>query len=149
LDSVFSTDLINLNLKAVDKKSAILQMAQTLVDKKRGNDVSQIVKDVLERDQLGTPQVDGIAIPHARSSGVDIASVSVARCKPGVSFDEDDGVADVLLMIVVPDSNGDEHLNILSELARRLMNPDFSRALRETNTAEELFEILNRSKEKI
>lgn len=139
--SVFSADLVKLDLVASDKKDAITQLAGLVVAAGRGTDVDQIVKDVLARDEMGTPQVDGVAIPHARSSGVSQSSVVVARTE-GVTFDPEEGPADVLFMILVPDGDSNEHIEILSALARRLMNPEFTAALRNTHDAKALADLL-------
>ena len=116
-------------------------MAKLVVDSGRGTNVDQIVQDVIARDELGTPQVDGVAIPHARSSGVTKSSVVVARTS-GITFDPDEDPADVLFMILVPSGDSDEHIEILSGLARRLMDPEFTSILRTTNSADELVELL-------
>ena len=139
--SVFAPELVLLNLVAADKIEAIKKMAQVIVQTGRGMDVDQIVKDVIARDELGTPQVDGVAIPHARSSGVTKSSVVVARTS-GITFDPDEDPADVLFMILVPEGDSDEHIEILSGLARRLMDPEFTKTLRTTNEASKLVELL-------
>ena len=144
--SVFSTDLIDLNLKATDKQDAIHQLANMVVKAGRGNDAQQITIDVLARDAMGTPQVDGVAIPHARTSGVTQSSVAIARTN-GVMFDESEGPAEILFMILVPNDAGDEHIQILSGLARRLMDPDFTSALRTTNEASALVSLLESGNE--
>ena len=132
--SVFSTDLITFDLNANDKVDAISQMAALVVASGRGSDAEQITKDVLARDEMGTPQVDGVAIPHARTSGVSQSSVAVARSvNKNIIFDDDEGAAEVLFMILVPNDAGDEHITILSSLARRLMDDEFTKALRTTN----------------
>lgn len=139
--SVFAAELVDFNLVASDKTEAITKMADLVVGAGRGSDASQIVRDVLARDELGTPQVDGVAIPHARSSGVTISSVVVARTS-GITFDPDEDPADVLFMILVPESESNEHIEILSGLARRLMDPEFTAILRSTNDANELVDLL-------
>ena len=116
-------------------------MAAMVVAAGRGNDVKQIAADVIARDEIGTPQVDGVAIPHARSAGVTQSSVVVARTN-GVTFDPEEAPADVLFMILVPPGEGDEHIDILSSLARRLMDPEFTAALRNLSDANELSELL-------
>ena len=126
---------------ASDKTEAIRQMAHLVVAAGRGTDVDQIVKDVLARDEMGTPQVDGVAIPHARSKGVTQSSVVVARTN-GVVFDPEEGPADVLFMILVPDGDSNEHIEILSGLARRLMNPEFTSSLRTSNDVNALADLL-------
>lgn len=145
--SVFSAEMVNLEMSAADKVDAIRQLAQLVVDAGRGTDVEQIVKDVLARDEMGTPQVEGVAIPHARTSGVSIASVAVARLNSGVEFDPEEGLATTLFMILVPDSASDEHIVILSGLARRLMNPEFTDFLRNANSAEELASVLGQGED--
>lgn len=129
-------------MHASDKSDAISQMAQLVVSAGRGTDVDQIVKDVLARDEMGTPQVDGVAIPHARSGGVSQSSVVVARTN-GVVFDPEEGPADVLFMILVPEGDSNEHIEILSGLARRLMNPEFTASLRSTTDANALAKLLS------
>jgi PTS system fructose-specific IIC component len=139
--SVFSAELVNLELVAGDKTDAVRQMAQLVVAAGRGTDVDQIVSDVLARDEMGTPQVDGVAIPHARSAGVTQSSVVVARTD-GVTFDPEEDPADVLFMILVPNGDSNEHIEILSGLARRLMKPEFTSALRTLGDAQAITDLL-------
>ena len=139
--SVYSSDLVKLDLVAWDKNDAIKQLADLVVSAGRATDADQIVADVLARDAMGTPQVDGVAIPHARSAGVTEPSVVVARTS-GVTFDPDEDPADVIFMILVPNGEGDEHIVILSGLARRLMDPEFTQALRSLQTADAITALL-------
>ena len=139
--SVYSSDLVNLELVATDKTDAIEQLADLVVATGRATDAKQIVADVLARDEMGTPQVDSVAIPHARSASVTEPSVVVARTS-GVTFDPDEGPADVIFMILVPHGEGDEHIVILSGLARRLMDPEFTQALRSLQSADAITALL-------
>ncbi len=139
--SVFSEDLIILDLVAVDKVDAIKQMAALAVAAGRGSDADQIAADVIARDDMGTPQIDGIAIPHARSAGVSDAAVVVARTS-GVVFDPEEDPAEVLFMILVPNEAGDQHIEILSGLARRLMDPEFTAGLRSADSKSALVQLL-------
>lgn len=144
--SVFSAQLVDLHLEADNKLDAIRQLAQLVVDAGRGTDVEQIVRDVVARDEMGTPQVEGVAIPHARSAGVSESSVVVARTA-GVVFDPEEPPADVIFMILVPEGDSDEHIVILSGLARRLMDPEFTAALRNAASVQELAELLGNGEE--
>ena len=76
-------------------------------------------------------------------SGVKESSVAVARSvNQNIIFDADEGAAEVLFMILVPNEAGDEHITILSSLARRLMDDEFTKALRTTTDAAELVALL-------
>ena len=141
--SVFAAELIDLELVAADKVEAITALAERAVAAGRGTDAGQIVKDVIARDEMGTPQFDGVAIPHARSAGIAEATVLVARSTQGVVFDPEEPGANVIFMILVPEGGGDEHITILSGLARRLMDPEFTEALRTTSSPDELVAVLN------
>lgn len=140
--SVFAANLIDLNLSANDKVEAIRQLAELAVAAGRGTNAEQIFKDVLARDEMGTPQFDGVAIPHARSAGINVATVLVGRSSDGIIFDPEEPGADVIFMILVPEGGSDEHITILSGLARRLMDPEFTAALRTSASAEALVAVL-------
>ena len=140
--SVFSEDLIILDLVAADKVDAINQMAEIAVTAGRGSNAEMIAADVIARDEMGTPQIDGIAIPHARSSGVTEAAGVVARTS-GVLFDPEEDPARVIFMILVPNEAGDQHIEILSSLARRMMDPEFTAGLRTADSKSALVHLLN------
>lgn len=141
--SVFAAELIELDLQATTKQEAIAVLAEMAVAAGRGSDAEQIAKDVLARDEIGTPQVEGVAIPHARSAGIDLPTVLVARSTTGIVFDPEEPGADVIFMILVPEGAGDEHIQILSGLARRLMDPEFTAALRNASATELLTVLSN------
>ena len=50
---------------------------------------------------------------------------------PGVSFGAKDGPADLIFFIAAPDGADQEHLKLLSTLARSLMKKSFTASLRE------------------
>lgn len=146
-NNIYDANLIELNLIAKDKFEAIQKMTDLIVTSNRGRNKEKIVEDVLKRDEVGTPQVDGIAIPHARSSGIDTPTVVFARASSPIIFDPEEIPASVLLMIVVPENGGDQHLEILANLARKLMDQEFTQVLRNSNNKTEILDLLNKEKE--
>jgi hypothetical protein len=74
--------------------------------------------------------------------GVTEAAVVVARTA-GVVFDPEEDPAQVLFMILVPNEAGDQHIEILSGLARRMMDPEFTAGLRTSETKSALVHLLN------
>jgi PTS system fructose-specific IIC component len=72
----------------------------------------------------------GIAIPHCRSEAVTEPTLAFARLVPGADFGASDGPADLVFLIAAPAGGGGEHLKLLSSLARALVRPDFTAALR-------------------
>jgi PTS system fructose-specific IIC component len=51
--------------------------------------------------------------------------------------------AQVLFMILVPNEAGDQHIEILSSLARRMMDPEFTAGLRTADSKSSLVHLLN------
>ena len=62
----------------------------------------------------------GIAIPHAKSDAVTQPTLAAARLPEGVDFGSFDGPADLVFLIAVPTASTQDHLAVLSTLARSL-----------------------------
>ena len=52
----------------------------------------------------------------------------------------------IMIALIVPKENyGNEHIQILASLSRMLMKQDFRRKLTETDSAEEIFEVIHQA----
>ncbi len=80
----------------------------------------------------------GIAIPHCRTAAVEEPTLAFARLSPPVDFGAKDGPADLAFLICAPEGGDATHLTLLTQLARALVKPAFTDALRAAGTAEEL-----------
>ncbi|MGW3230688.1 PTS fructose transporter subunit IIABC [Kitasatospora sp. NPDC001095] len=125
--------LVDLYLAPEDKSEALRALAQRLVAEGRVTDLEGFLADIAAREaQTPTGMGDGIGIPHCRSPHVTQPSLAFGRSARGVDFDAPDGrPADLIFMIAAPAGADDTHLQILAALARRLMDPAFTGALRE------------------
>ncbi|THA56857.1 fructose-specific PTS transporter subunit EIIC [Streptomyces sp. A1136] len=128
--------LVDLHLAPEDKSEALRALAQRLVAEGRVTDLDGFLADVAAREaQAPTGMGDGIGIPHCRSPHVTRPSLAFGRSARGVDFDAPDGrPADLIFMIAAPAGADDTHLRILAALARRLMDPAFTGALREAES---------------
>ncbi|RAG80964.1 PTS lactose transporter subunit IIC [Streptacidiphilus pinicola] len=124
--------LVDLYLAPTDKSEALRALAQRLVAEGRVTDLDGFLADVHAREaQAPTGLGDGIGIPHCRSAHVTAPSVVFGRSSHGIDFAApDDRPADLVFLIAAPDGADDTHLAILASLARRLMDPQFTDALR-------------------
>ncbi|MGO1320206.1 MAG: PTS fructose transporter subunit IIABC [Galactobacter sp.] len=142
--TTITTELISLDQDLGSDKAAVLRsLSQRFVDQGRADDADVLCAAALKREETdATGLPGGIAIPHAKSSAVQQASLAFARLNPGVDFGADDGPADIVFMIAAPDTAAEEHLQVLSTLARHLMDEDFLAALRAATTPEEAAQIV-------
>ncbi|MFF6783714.1 fructose-specific PTS transporter subunit EIIC [Streptomyces sp. NPDC012510] len=128
---LINPQLIDLDLTAESKDAAVRALAERLADEGRVTDLDGFLADIAAREaQMPTGLEGGIGIPHARSAHVSRPSLVFARSPQGVDFGAPDGPADLIFMIAAPDGADDAHLSILSSLARRLMDSNFTSTLR-------------------
>ncbi|MBR2179857.1 MAG: PTS sugar transporter subunit IIA [Selenomonadaceae bacterium] len=136
---------IDLGAHVKDKQDAIVHLVD-LMDK-GGNlkNKAQYLKDVQAREASGTTGLgDGIATPHAKSSGVKEPGLAAMTIPEGIDFQSMDGnPARLFFAIAAPDGGNDEHLMILSKLATMIMDPDFKEALIKATTKEEFLKLID------
>lgn len=126
------------------KFDVISKLAHAVVDASRATDYDQLYAAAEAREsKTDTGIPGGIAIPHCRSAAVTEPTLAMARPNPGVSFGAKDGVADLIFFIAAPDGADQEHLKLLSTLARSLMKKSFTASLREAQTPEEIVDLVN------
>ncbi|MFL0566316.1 fructose-specific PTS transporter subunit EIIC [Microbacterium sp. 179-I 1D1 NHS] len=144
MTEIITAELVSIDEPlGADKRAVIDALAQRVAAQGRATDGGRLADDVWareEKDETGLP--GGIAIPHAKSAAVTQASLAFARLNPGVDFGAEDGGADLVFLIAAPDTAAEEHLAVLSKLARSLMRDDFTSGLRAATSADEIVAIV-------
>lgn len=139
------TELINSRLISLDadlgteSPNVIQSLADLVGAAGRASDTTALTADAQARERKApTGLPNGIAIPHCRTTGVTEPTLAFARLSNKVDFGAPDGPADIVFLIAAPDGAGQEHLKLLSSLARSLVKSEFTSALRRAETAEEI-----------
>ncbi|MFJ6184024.1 fructose-specific PTS transporter subunit EIIC [Streptomyces sp. NPDC092295] len=136
MSDMITADLVDLDLAAETKEAAARSLAERMVTLGRVTDLDGFLADVAAREaQMPTGLDGGIGIPHCRSAHVSEPTLAFGRSARGIDFGAPDGPADLIFLIAAPAGADDAHLTILSALARRLMNEDFTTALRTVTNA--------------
>ncbi|MFJ2176923.1 fructose-specific PTS transporter subunit EIIC [Streptomyces sp. NPDC087851] len=136
MSDMITADLVDLDLAAETKEAAARSLAERMVALGRVTDLDGFLADVAAREaQMPTGLDGGIGIPHCRSAHVGEPTLAFGRSARGIDFGAPDGPADLIFLIAAPAGADDAHLTILSALARRLMNEDFTTALRSATDA--------------
>jgi PTS system fructose-specific IIC component len=143
--------LITPELVALDKNlgaapsSVIRHLAELVVGAGRATEIEGLYADALAREaKTATGIPGGLAIPHCRSTAVTEPTLALARLTSPVDFGAKDGPADLVFLIAAPEGADQDHLKILAKLARSLMKPDFTAALRAATTPEEIVDLVTR-----
>lgn len=142
IDDITSSNLVTLDLEVNDRWEAIEALADLLDRDGRLNDRGAYVEAVKAREEEtgGTAMEMGIAIPHAKSSGVERAGVAFGRIGSPVQFGDEK--ADLVFLIAAPEGESDLHVKVLSQLARRLVHERFRTALRGAESPEQVVETM-------
>lgn len=132
LSDLITPSCIRLDVAAGSKKRALEEAAQQLGACPSAPKPEQIFERLLERERLGsTGLANGVALPHARMSGIDRAYGVFLRLAAPVDFDALDGQpVDLLFALLVPEEATGEHLNLLAALARLFSDATLCERLR-------------------
>ncbi|AWL42383.1 MULTISPECIES: fructose-specific PTS transporter subunit EIIC [unclassified Streptomyces] len=131
MSELITAELVDLDLSAETKNDAARSLAERMVAAGRVTDLDGFLADVAAREaQMPTGLDGGIGIPHCRSEHVAVPTLAFGRSGRGIDFGAADGPADLIFLIAAPAGADDAHLTILSGLARRLTDPEFTAALR-------------------
>ncbi|MBS6030423.1 MAG: fructose-specific PTS transporter subunit EIIC [Kocuria rhizophila] len=146
------SDLINTGLVLLDRDlggstdSVIRALAATVHAEGRAKDTDSLAADALAREAKNATGIPGgIGIPHCRSEAVTQATLVMARLAPAVDFGAKDGPADIVFFIAAPAGADQEHLKLLSKLARSLMKKPFVASLRAAQSPQEVVDIVDRA----
>ncbi|MCX2926622.1 PTS sugar transporter subunit IIA, partial [Streptomyces sp. NEAU-W12] len=137
MSEMITADLVDLDLSADTKEAAARALAERMVALGRVTDLEGFLADVAAREaQMPTGLDGGIGIPHCRSEHVTEPTLGFGRSAAGIDFGAADGPADLIFLIAAPAGADDAHLTILSSLARKLMNAEFTDGLRAVGDTE-------------
>jgi PTS system fructose-specific IIC component len=145
MTTLINTDLVVLDANlGADSSAVIRSLAGTVAGTGRATGVDGLFADALAREQkTATGVPGGIAIPHCRSEAVLVPTLAMARLNPAVDFGAKDGPADIVFFIAAPAGADNEHLKLLSRLARSLIKKDFTAALRAAKTPAEIVTLVD------
>jgi fructose PTS system EIIBC or EIIC component len=142
---LITTELVELDQNLGNAPEAVIRhLASKVAAAGRATEVEGLFADAYAREQkTATGIPGGIAIPHCRSAAVTEPTLAMARLNPKVDFGAKDGPADLIFFIAAPDGADQEHLKLLSKLARSLIKKDFTAALRNASSREEIVELVD------
>lgn len=145
MTQLITPQLVTLDQNLGDSPADVIRvLAGKVADSGRASEVEGLFADAFAREQkTATGVPGGIAIPHCRSAAVTEPALAMARLAHKVDFGAKDGPADLIFFIAAPDGADQEHLKLLSKLARSLIKKDFTAALRAASSPEEIVQLVD------
>lgn len=139
---VLDERVMDLNMKAADKKEAITYLAGKLKDAGYIADVESYVEDIYLRESQGQTGIGNyVAIPHGKSDSVTQVGIAIGKMENEIEWEtlDGNGVKLIFLFAVGNDNeNAKTHLRLLAEVARTLGNDEAVDKLLSARTVEDL-----------
>lgn len=135
---------IDINMRAATKEEAIEELVSLLDSVHLLKDKDKVLADVLEREKsMSTGMQNGIALPHARTSGVDKPVMAIGVHTQGIDFQTIDGTpAHIIALIASSEGDPAPHMQILASLGSTLGSDIVREQLLHAKTREGAAEIL-------
>ncbi|WP_347109265.1 fructose-specific PTS transporter subunit EIIC [Paenarthrobacter sp. S56] len=145
MTQLITPQLVTLDQNLGDSPADVIRvLAGKVAAAGRASEVEGLFTDAFAREQkTATGVPGGIAIPHCRSAAVTEPALAMARLSHKVDFGAKDGSADLIFFIAAPDGADQEHLKLLSKLARSLIKKDFTAALRAASSEQEIVDLVD------
>lgn len=146
LNDLLGSGAVLANLETTSKKQLLQDMARHAASSLGVEE--HVLFDVLwEREKLGTTGVGhGIAIPHARVTGLTEVRGFFARLAAPIPFEAvDDHPVDLVFLLLAPDTAGADHLHALAAVSRTLRDPALCEQLRKAKDERAIGSLLKTS----
>ena len=143
LSQILSPENVVLDIPVTSKKRALEQIS-LLFENHQGLERVSVFDSLFARERLGSTGLGhGVAVPHGRVKNIDSPCAAFARLAQPVAFDSPDGQpVDLILVLIVPETATQQHLDILAEVAQRLSEPSILEQLRRETDAMRIYEML-------
>ncbi len=142
----FSVETICPKLNGKNKEEIITELLTQLSwsGKLNKNDIPAACDAIMQRERkMSTGIQDGVAIPHAKFSGVDeLVAVMGLTDSDGVDFESLDGQpSHIIILTLSPENKPVPHVQFLAELSECLLDADTRQTLISAETANDILTI--------
>ena len=134
---------VALDIDAGSKKR-VFEHAGQIFESGQAISRSLVFDSLFARERLGSTGLGhGVAIPHGRIKGLKAPMAAVFQLAGPIGFDApDEQPVSLLIFLLVPEAATQQHLEVLSEIAELLSNSQLREALKTTQNAAELHQII-------
>jgi DNA integrity scanning protein DisA with diadenylate cyclase activity/mannitol/fructose-specific phosphotransferase system IIA component (Ntr-type) len=131
-------------LRSRTREGVIHELAAIVAPGSNGLDQNVVIDAVRNREKIVSSWIaPGVAIPHARLPVLEGIEIAVGRSRGGVSWDSGDGdPVHLIFLIVSGDTDPDQHVLLLAEIARTLRDRALMHLVLTARSAAEAWRLL-------
>lgn len=145
-NNLFSLEQIILNSSAKNQDEAFHELATVAYQAGCIDNSKKLVKALWAREyETSTGLEDGFAIPHARIKDIKKPAVIFVRYQTGLEWSTFDNTkVQVAIALIIPtNKKNDIHLEVLSNVAKKLLNSNLRQILKTSTNKTEILELLS------
>ncbi|MFQ7537715.1 MAG: PTS sugar transporter subunit IIA [Clostridium sp.] len=141
---VFDRHHIHFDTEAKTQKEAFRVIAHEAFTAGFVKDENAYYEGMCAREEEATTGFqDGIAIPHSKNETCIKPGIFLVKFKHAIEWNALDGKpVQVALGLTIPEDGGEQHLRILSKLARKMISEEFRTALKTGTDVDALYEVI-------
>ena len=138
------------NLKAKSKPEVIEELAERISSVFTNINQERLFEVLMEREKLCSTAVDsGVAIPHAKLSGISNIIAGFGRSAAGIDFDSLDAKKTHLFIVVIaPENSTGSHIQLLARISKIFRNPELRAEIMECDSQDDIYQAIIREDEK-
>lgn len=142
---VFTKDHIYIDSKSKTQDEAFKFIASIAYKHGFVKDEVEYYKGLHKREEEATTGFnDGIAIPHSKNSTVIKPGVFLIRFENPIEWDSLDGeLIKTAFALTIPEDGAENHLKILSSIAKKLIDDDFRKTMVTESSNEKLYNLVS------
>ncbi len=139
---------ISCELQGNTKDEIFNEMIGLLVQSGEVKNREMLLTDINEREKsMSTGLGNGIAIPHAKTEGVEATCVAIGIKKDGIDYEALDGKkVNIVIMIASPTTGSAPQMRIMSAITGALSKPEVREKILNAKDAQEVINILKACK---
>ena len=126
------------------KKNVLSEISSFLEEKGEITSKESLLTALSQREKLGSTGIgENVAIPHAKTSGIDKIITVFGLSKNGVEFDSlDQKPVHFIFLVMAPENSTGQHLKALARISRLFKNPSLRESILRSNKADQIYSIL-------
>jgi mannitol/fructose-specific phosphotransferase system IIA component (Ntr-type) len=132
-------------LEAVKRDDAIRELVGALekAGKLAKGSAAEVAKAVIKRENEASTGIGkGVAVPHVRHKAVKKAVAAIGVSATGIDFSALDKQPVYTVILLISPTEGDQHLQAMEAVFEHLQNDNFRKFLRQSETVEQIKELL-------
>ena len=138
MENFINENNIILNLETEDKREIINKMTETISEEKLLNK-EKFIEDVFKREEMENTVVGfKVAIPHGKSEFINSPQIVFAKLKEEIFWGDPDEKVKYIFLLGVPTISAGEHIKILMNLSKKILDEKFREKLEMTDDKGEL-----------